>query len=225
MPDRLSRLLRSHSRPQAHHRIRLPVSALVALSLFLVACDRTPEVRDAQPREFPETGGTVLTVRGDGFRARTRITLNGSVLPDTTVVDRTTLRVTLPPSKPGSVRIGAVTLPNVPSRTSVRAAYVDVTPPRVIGWEPAGALPPDATTDRIRVTFSEPIEKASLDLQDDAGAGVAGVTTRDGAVLTFAPSDPLRAGRGYVASIHGVTDARGNEAATERLRFSTAARQ
>jgi|APSaa5957512622_1039677.scaffolds.fasta_scaffold64821_2 hypothetical protein len=221
MSQPLSRL-RLQPCPSARGGCAVPVFAAIILVLVSSGCDRTPVVHDVRPREIPETGATVVTVRGDRFRGGTRVTLNGSVLSDTTVVDKTTLRATLPPSNPGPARIGAVTLPDAPSPTTVEVLYVDVTPPRVIGWEPAGALPPDATTNRIRVTFSEPIETGSLDLRDDAGSEVLGSVSRLGAVLVFAPSESLLAGRGYVASVYGVTDARDNAAASERLRFSIA---
>ena len=48
------------------------------------------------------------------------------------------------------------------------------------------------------------------------------LSDRAEALLTFTASDALRAGRGYVVSVHGVADARGNEAPSERLRFSIA---
>ena len=144
-----SRLSRRYWRASARGRAALPGFGAILVALLASGCDRPPAVHDIHPREIPETGDTVVTVTGDRFGGRTRVTLNGSVLPDTTVVDRTTLRVTLSPSKPGRARIGAVTLPDAPSPTTVVVTYVDVTPPRVIGWEPAGALPPDATADRI----------------------------------------------------------------------------
>lgn len=224
MTDQCCRAPSDRLNTAPRRRTRLAPAAALALGLAVIgACDRTPDVQDVQPREFPETGATVVTVRGRRFGSKTRVTVNGSVLPATTVVDATTLRVTLPPSKPGVVRIGAVTLPDNPSPSTVAAAYVDVTPPQVIGWQPAGTLPPTAVTERIRVTFSEPIVRGSVDLLDDTGAAVPGATDRAGALLTFTASDALRAGRGYVVSVHGVTDARGNEAPPERLRFSIGA--
>ena len=116
-----------------------------------------------------------------------------------------------------------MTLPDVPSPTTVVVTYLDVTPPKVIGWQPAGALPPDASTNRIIVTFSEPIAAASVDLHDDQGAPIVGTVSHSGTVVTFAPAEALSPGRGYVASVHGVADASGNSAPTERLRFSIGA--
>jgi hypothetical protein len=195
----------------------------VGAALSLAGCDRTPSVHGVAPEEIPETGAVEVTVSGEGFGSRTRVTLNGSVLPDTTVVDRTTLRVVLPPAAPGTARIGAVTLPDVPSPTTVQVRYLDVTPPKVIGWQPAGALPPDATTNRILVTFSEPVAAASIDLHDDQGTPVSGTVSYSGTVVAFAPSKALSPGRGYVVSVHGVQDARGNSAPAGRLRFSIGA--
>ncbi len=203
-----------------HATVSLWLALVIGAGLSLTGCDRTPSVHGVAPTEIPETGGVEVTVRGERFGSRTRVTVNGSVLPDTTVVDKTTLRVVLPPAAPGPARVGAVTLPDVPSPTTVEVTYVDVTPPRVMGWQPAGALPPDATTDRILVTFSEPVTAASLELHDDQGAAVPGTVSHSGTVVAFAPSEALSPGRGYVVSVHGVQDARGNSAPAERLRFS-----
>ena len=97
------------------------------------------------------------------------------------------------------------------------AAPADVTPPTVSNFTPADGATGVATTIAPTVTFSEPMQDATITTTTfilaptAGGAGVSGVVTVSGNTATLTPSAPLAAGTPYRVTITtGVRDAAGN---------------
>ena len=110
------------------------------------------------------------------------------------------------------------------------AAPADVTPPTVSSFTPTDGATGVTTTIAPTVTFSEPMQNATITTTtftlapSAGGAGVSGVVTVSGNTATFTPSAPLAAGTPYRATITtGVRDAAGNAlAANATWTFTTA---
>jgi hypothetical protein len=66
-----------------------------------------PVITDLDPAEGPETGGTVVTITGDGLTGTTGVTFDGIEGTGLEVVDDDTIRVTTPAHAPG---VAAVTV-------------------------------------------------------------------------------------------------------------------
>ncbi|NMC71785.1 MAG: Ig-like domain-containing protein [Myxococcales bacterium] len=111
----------------------------------------------------------------------------------------------------GSAFAGALALRCDPDPTP------DTTPPTVVASTPAaGAVDVDRTT-AITVTFSEPVDPATVTAAaftlEAEGAPVSGAVTLDaaGLVATFAPAAPLAWSTTYTATVHPtVRDLAGN---------------
>ncbi|HET7705548.1 MAG TPA: IPT/TIG domain-containing protein, partial [Thermoanaerobaculia bacterium] len=58
------------------------------------------------PVNGPPSGGTFITITGSGFVTGARVTINGLLMTDATVVNSTTITATTPPHPPGVVTIG-----------------------------------------------------------------------------------------------------------------------
>ena len=111
------------------------------------------------------------------------------------------------------------------------AAPADVTPPTIVGNTPANGATGVATGTAPSVTFSEPMQNATIttttfSLRPSAGGGaVAGVTTVSGNTATFTPGAALAPGTQYTATVtSGVRDVAGNAlAANHSWTFVTVA--
>ncbi|MDN8548976.1 IPT/TIG domain-containing protein [Microbacterium sp. NM3R9] len=64
-----------------------------------------PVVTDLDPVTGPETGGTVVTIIGDGFTGATGVSFGEAEGTDLEVVSDTEIRVTTPPGTPGTVPV------------------------------------------------------------------------------------------------------------------------
>ncbi|MDA1191986.1 MAG: IPT/TIG domain-containing protein [Candidatus Poribacteria bacterium] len=207
--------------PNAALLSRFIVSCAV-FAVTLAGCDSTPQLDRIEPSSGPETGGFTLEVHGKRFRDDTSVTLNGAAMAETQSVNGNLLRVAMPTRAPGEVVIGVLNPPDKPSAATATFAYVDATPPALIGMEPAGTLPRDATVRRIRATFSESLESGEFLLSDDAQQSYQGAISIDGVVLVFTPDSPLPNGRSYIIELREMSDAHGNVAEPFKVRFSIA---
>ncbi|WP_323986536.1 IPT/TIG domain-containing protein [Microbacterium plantarum] len=64
-----------------------------------------PVVTDLEPASGPETGGTVVTIDGEGFTGTTGVSFGETAGTDLEVVSDTEIRVTTPPGAPGTVPV------------------------------------------------------------------------------------------------------------------------
>lgn len=90
----------------------------------------------------------------------------------------------------------------------------DQTPPSVSSVTPAdgaGGVDPAVT---VRVTFSEPVDPASVTTAAFGVGTAAGSIVVDGATATLTPAAPLDEGQSYQVSVTGVRDTAGNTMAT-----------
>ncbi len=95
----------------------------------------------------------------------------------------------------------------------------DTTPPTIRGTAPADNASDVATTAKIAVTFSEPVDPASVTTTTFSVArgpvAVAGKVTLNGAVAVFVPDAPLQANTTYTVTVTtGVKDLAGNNLTT-----------
>lgn len=108
-------------------------------------------------------------------------------------------------------------------------AAADTTPPTIQATSPAASASAVAPPATITVTFSEPIDAATLTTAsftvNAAGAPLAGSVSASGVMASFVPAAPLAAGTVYTASVSAaVKDAAGNPLASALAwSFTTAA--
>ena len=99
----------------------------------------------------------------------------------------------------------------------------DTTPPTVLQLTPAAGATNVAAGSSVIVTFSEPMNPATITgatfrLSAPGGGNVAGTVTAGGSTATFAPTAPLAEQRVYTAQLlTGVTDVAGNRLAANPL--------
>ena len=105
----------------------------------------------------------------------------------------------------------------------------DTTPPTIQATSPAASASAVAPPAAITVTFSEPIDAATVTTAsftvNAAGVPVAGSVSASGVMASFVPAAPLAAGTAYTANVSAaVKDAAGNPLATALAwSFTTAA--
>jgi Bacterial Ig-like domain/Bacterial Ig domain len=120
--------------------------------------------------------------------------------------------------------------------SAARTVVVDRTPPTVTARTPAPGANQVPASELITVTFSEPLDPASLSnpedpadvrvalLQGGPGSGSAIPATAtlspDGRVLTLAPVSPLATNFQYAVRLQGLTDRAGNVLALVEWSFS-----
>lgn len=84
----------------------------------------------------------------------------------------------------------------------------DITPPKVIGNTPKGTNVPVNTP--ITVTFSEPMNKTSVQSAFDTSPPIAGSFSWSGNTMTYTPSSNLSYNSGYKIVVYGAKDLAGN---------------
>jgi len=68
----------------------------------------TPIITGATPQTGPASGGTAVTVTGDGFLPDSEVSLGGLPVADVNFVDRTRLTLTTPPGLPGPAALAII---------------------------------------------------------------------------------------------------------------------
>ncbi len=87
----------------------------------------------------------------------------------------------------------------------------DTTPPTVVSTDPADGTSDIPADKVIRVTFSEPVNAATVSSSAFTVAGVSGTLNVNGAVVSFSPTTPMAYSTSYTATITTiVTDTAGN---------------
>ncbi|WP_439677420.1 DUF4082 domain-containing protein [Embleya sp. MST-111070] len=99
----------------------------------------------------------------------------------------------------------------------------DTTPPTATQTVPAANATGVATAAPLSVTFSEPVQPATVQwaVTRTGGPAVPGAASYNGNTATFTPTSALAASTGYTVSVSGAKDAAGNTAATKSWSFTT----
>lgn len=101
------------------------------------------QVRSVSPARGPTTGGTPVTVEGDGFLADTVLVIGGRVAVEVHALSPSSLVAVTPPGSPGPRDVMAV---NAMGTATARRAFQYVAPPSLTACDPA-VVPVNAATE------------------------------------------------------------------------------
>ena len=213
--------------------------ALGVVFAAVVGCTPTPEVAGIDPPSGPEKGGNTVTITGRKFHKDAQVDFGGQLLPPSSV-EKTQLRVMAPSGDVGSVQVTVVNPKQKRAESSLGYTYLDTTPPTAQSVTPSDGQTLAQGTDyedavatgvnEIRVTFSEPIERANVAVSYAAlpdaitkehSGSVAGSVSVSGNTATFTAEADLLSARQYTVSAEG-TDPAGNTGPARTTSFSVA---
>jgi hypothetical protein len=202
--------------------------AMGVIFAAVMGCTPTPQVEGISPGNGAEKGGNTVTITGRKFHTKkAQVDFGGAILTPTSVT-KTEISVTAPAGDVGSVQVTVQNTSDKRAESSVTYTYLDTTPPTVQGFTPSDGQSLIQGTDyedavntgvrTIRVTFSEPIQRANVAVSyaalsdainaEHSGA-VAGSVSVAGSTATFTADADLSSARQYKVSAEG-TDTAGN---------------
>jgi hypothetical protein len=205
---------------------RAVVRVLAWVALALAACHGpgAVTVETVLPPEGPVAGGTLVVVRGTGFRDDAQVFFGEVEATEVAVYDRRTLAV----RTPAGMAVGPVDVEVRVGERSGRLAggfeYVDTMPCRPTETTPSFAATGVPVGSSINVVFDAPIVSSGevrLSRLDDGAPIATTVTLIDNQALQITPVANLRFWDGYALFVEGGFTSDGRQCESLALAFTT----
>ncbi|MEK7397487.1 MAG: IPT/TIG domain-containing protein [Candidatus Poribacteria bacterium] len=187
------------------------LAIILTVGLMVGCAQKPPTVTKVDQATASAAGGTEITITGTGFKAAPvpTVTIGGNPATGVKVINKTTLKATVPPGAAGPADIvvqnAKAKVKSLPSK--VFTYYEDVTAmtsiPDMASAPPEGIDAPA----KIDVTFNQDVDPTTVivKVMDAASAEVVGKVAPDAAdpkMFSFTPDAPIKAGD-YTATVSG----------------------